>query len=59
MVICLVFIEGIMTNADKCKQLTYHAIPSGQCLLGSKFILQHDNDPQHTVKKIKLLVFSE
>lgn len=36
----------------------YHAIPSGQCFIGNKFILQ-DNDPTHTAENIKLLVLSE
>uniref|UniRef100_A0A0E9V2V8 Uncharacterized protein n=1 Tax=Anguilla anguilla TaxID=7936 RepID=A0A0E9V2V8_ANGAN len=42
----LVLIEGT-TNADKYKQIvTYRAIPSGQRLIESKYILQQDDDPQ-------------
>ncbi len=33
--------------------LIHHAIPSGRRLLGSKFILEQDNDPKHTANFIK------
>lgn len=33
--------------------LIRHAVPSGQRLIGTPFIFQHDNDPKHTANSIK------
>ena len=49
----LVRINGIL-NAEKYRQiLIHHAIPSGRRMIGTKFILQQDNDPKHTANVIK------
>ena len=49
----LVRINGIL-NAEKYRQiLIHHAIPSGRRMMGTKFILQQDNDPKHTANVIK------
>lgn len=49
----LVRINGVL-DAEKYQQiLTHHAIPSGRCMIGHKFILQQENDPKHNTKVIK------
>lgn len=41
-------------NAEKHHQsLIHHAVTSGQYLIGSSFIFQHDNDPKHTASAVK------
>lgn len=49
----LVRVNGIM-DADKYKQiLQHHAIPCGTKLIGRGFLMQQDNDPKHTARRIK------
>ena len=46
-------IEGTM-NADKYKQiLIHHGILSGRRLISNNFVLQHNNDPNHTRNVVK------
>ncbi len=49
----LIRINSVLNAAKYREILTHHAIPSGRRLIGSKFILQQDNDPKHTTSVIK------
>ena len=41
-------------NAEKYRQiLIHHAVPSDKRLVRPNFIFQHDNNPNHTAKKVK------
>ncbi len=43
-----------INDAAKYREiLIHHAIPSERRLIGSKFVLQQDNDPKHTANVIK------
>lgn len=45
---------NVVLNAEKYRQILIHqAIPSGRHLIGSKVILQQDNDHKHTANVIK------
>ena len=44
----LIQINGIMDQKKYHSILQYHAIPSGNRIIGSNFIFQQDNDPKHT-----------
>ena len=46
-------IDGIMNANVYIRILSEHMIPSSRRLFRGNFILQHDNDPKHTAKKVK------
>ncbi|CAK9818710.1 Transposable element Tcb1 transposase [Anthophora quadrimaculata] len=49
----LIRINGKLTATQYLEILQQHAVPSGQRLIGNKFLFQHDNDPKHTARIVK------
>uniref|UniRef100_A0A3Q2TF54 Uncharacterized protein n=1 Tax=Fundulus heteroclitus TaxID=8078 RepID=A0A3Q2TF54_FUNHE len=41
-------VKGILNKESYQSILQRHAVPSGQRLIGANFIVQQDNDPEHT-----------
>ena len=46
-------VKGILIKEGYHSILQRHAIPCGQRLIGANFLLQQDNDPNHTSKLCK------
>lgn len=46
-------IDGTLTSSQYVRILSNHMLPSGESLIGSNFVFQHDNDPKHTAKNTK------